>query len=444
MKNHILLFFCLLCLFSSCKSQQKEYISFISALEEDTGTGIYDASIKLNEYIASRLEWPLRQNLRFLKMLCGRANSGEAGEKEKFAIMYTLYDVFLVNGKGEGDGSDPFYRMNDLDADKYELICKTLGNFLVKADIDNDDFWFWVKSVEPVYTVSMFARLLFSAFKYYSKDDIVVLLDKIKTALGNSALETEWKDGEARPGRLWLYGLDAHALEYVMDSSSFLELFPSLVGSELFHIRFETQYILDASLENAQDLNDLLSKIAEITQKLNIEELKSYRRHLRLPEESVVVLLGYNLYNIKEHQDLKSLLSAASQSAGKESGKPRYLIALVQASRKDNDKPILQIPAALMLALGADQIPSSVSEVDRIIVFETSYSPAFTYLNGVQGYRCTVAASIVDAKTGKKLKDLGRQSKDPREYIYRNQNDKSGEFAVMDTGFIFKTIAEML
>ncbi|MDR1286606.1 MAG: hypothetical protein LBK08_03270, partial [Treponema sp.] len=279
MKNHILLFLCLLYLFSSCKSQQKEYISFISALEEDTGTGIYDASIKLNEYIASRLKSPLRKNHRFLKMLCGRANSGEAGKKEKFAIIYTLYDVFLVNGKGAGDGNDPFYRMNDLDEDKYELICKTFGNFLVKADIDNDDFWFWVKSVEPVYTDDIFACLLFSVFKYYSKDDIVVLLDKIKAALGNSALETEWKDGEARPGHLWLYGLSAYApgyvMIYVMDSSSFLELFPSLVGSELFHIRFETQYILDASVGNARDLNDQLSKIAEITQKLNIEELKS-------------------------------------------------------------------------------------------------------------------------------------------------------------------------
>jgi hypothetical protein len=450
MKNHILLFFCLLCLFSSCKSQQKEYISFISALEEDTGTGIYDASIKLNDYIASQLKRPLGQNLRFLKMLCGRANSGEAGKKEKFAIMYTLYDVFLVNGKGDGDGNDPFYRMNDLDADKYELIGKTLGNFLVKADIDNDDFWLWVKSVEPVYKYDIFTCLLLSAFKYYSKDDIVVLLDKTKAALGNSALETEWKDGEARPGRLWLYGLNADNLGYVMnhviDRSSFLELFPSFVGSELFNIQFETQYILDASVRNAQGLDDQLSKIAEITQKLNIEELKSYRRHFRLPEAPVDTQARHYLYNVKinEHEDIKSLLSAASQSAGKESAKPRYLIALVQAPRKDNDKPILQIPAAFMLALGADQIPSSVSEVDRIIVFETSYSPAFTYSNGVQGYRCTIAASIVDAKTGKKLKDLGRWSNDPPEWIRRNQNDKSGEFAVMDSGFIFKTIAEML
>jgi hypothetical protein len=67
-----------------------------------------------------------------------------------------------------------------------------------------------------------------------------------------------------------------------------------------------------------------------------------------------------------------------------------------------------------------------------------------SYGNGVQGYRCTVAASIVDAKTGKKLKDLGRQSNDPPEQIYRYQNDRSGEFALMNAGFIFKTLTEML
>jgi hypothetical protein len=442
-------------LFSSCKSEKNEYISFINALEEETDTGIYEASIKLKDYIASRLKRPLRKNPRFIEMICGRVNSGEARKKEKFAIIYTLYDVFLVNGKGNGDGNDPFYPMNDLDADKYALICKTFGNFLVNTDIDNDGFWLWVKSIEPAYengvissNSCIFEYLLFSVFKYYSKDDIVVLLDRIKAALDNStSYVEEWKNIKARPGRFWLYSLSPYALEYLMDRALSLELFPFFVSSELFNIHFETQYILDSSVKNAQDLKDLLSNIAEITQKLNSEALKSYQRHFRLPEtfaDDQAHYLHLQNMEIKEHQDLKSLLSVVSQNADKGSDKPRYLIVLVQASKQDNDKTTLQIPVALMLALGADRIPSSVSEVNRILVFKTSYSRAFTYLNGSEGYRCTVVASIVDAKTGRKLNDLGRQSNDPPERIHRYRNNKSGEFAPMNTGFIFKTLAKIL